>query len=379
MGYLLDHPQITQMNPDTETSPTPRTDAELLTADHRAVLASFSRQLERELTEKTNEVARLRDLLNRAIEVAEDLSMVKGLHRWCNCVMCKKLDAIKAEAALAPAPEEAVDKGEISDGYHTFNELYDHRCTLFLALIQRVPSMSWISKKHDDGSSFDGWFIAGMRLPSGDVTYHLPEKMWDLAVKTGAELRNFAPKWDGHKSQDVVIRLQEWIKLAAPAPEEPVIQDSRITEPVTKRLCKDCGQPHSKHTLHPYETICPEPTPDKNTEFNTTESVSNFEWRELGPDEVIQEGDEVFSFGMWIQVSPNLVIPINEKRKPEVRYRTRRPFPVQEEMPLEKELQAIENRDPWIDPTKDITTCIRYLRDEIQKLKAIVNKTKPNS
>jgi hypothetical protein len=55
-----------------------------------------------------HEVARLMELLNRAIEVAEDLSMVKGLNQWCNCTMCQKLNAIKAEARLTPAPEEAV-------------------------------------------------------------------------------------------------------------------------------------------------------------------------------------------------------------------------------------------------------------------------------
>lgn len=101
--------------------------------------------------------------------------------------------------------------GEISDGYHTFDELYEHRCTLFLALMKATPELSWISTLHDDGSEFFGWFIAGMNLPTGTVTYHLPDGMWSLACETGAKQIERAPKWDGHTSADVVNRLQQWI------------------------------------------------------------------------------------------------------------------------------------------------------------------------
>ena len=101
--------------------------------------------------------------------------------------------------------------GEISDGYHTFDELYEHRCTLFLALMKAVPEIAWISTLHDDGSSFDGWFIAGMNLATGTVTYHLPAGMWSLACETGAKPLERAPKWDGHTSADVVKRVQTWI------------------------------------------------------------------------------------------------------------------------------------------------------------------------
>ena len=106
---------------------------------------------------------------------------------------------------------DSLDVGEVSDGYHTFNELYDHRCTLFLALMSKYKLDAWYSKLHDDGSSFEGFYIAGINLPSGTVTYHIPDNMLHLVKKTGAsELLN-APKWDGHTSDDVVNRLQESI------------------------------------------------------------------------------------------------------------------------------------------------------------------------
>ena len=106
------------------------------------------------------------------------------------------------------------DPGEISDGYHTFNDLYDHRCTLFLALMASNPALSWISAKHHDGSEWDGWFIAGMELPTGDVTYHLPNSMMGAAMQTGARVLDCGKEWDGHTAADVVKRLREWVHSA---------------------------------------------------------------------------------------------------------------------------------------------------------------------
>ncbi len=46
--------------------------------------------------------------------------------------------------------------GETSDGYHTFNELYEHRHWLFLCLLAGHAGIypMWMSKAHYDGSSF---------------------------------------------------------------------------------------------------------------------------------------------------------------------------------------------------------------------------------
>jgi len=105
------------------------------------------------------------------------------------------------------------EAGEVSDGYHTFNELYEHRCTLFLALMKAHPSLSWISAKHSDGSTWDGWFIAGIKAPTGDTTYHLPSRMWSLACETGAAVLETGMHWDGHTASDVVDRIQAWVKM----------------------------------------------------------------------------------------------------------------------------------------------------------------------
>ncbi|MBK8191572.1 MAG: hypothetical protein IPK79_14130 [Vampirovibrionales bacterium] len=102
------------------------------------------------------------------------------------------------------------DAGKVSDGYHTFDELYDHRCHLFAALMRSNPDISWRANNHEDGTMFDGWFVAGMHLPNGDISYHLPVSMWTLLDGKGIATVNKGPKWDGHTAADTVKRLAEW-------------------------------------------------------------------------------------------------------------------------------------------------------------------------
>ena len=102
------------------------------------------------------------------------------------------------------------DAGEVSDGFHTFNELYDHRCVLFLAFLT-LANNGWYSEKHSDGSVWDGWFIAGIELTEGEqITYHLPNKY----LKTASQRLRYlecAPEWDGHTSCEVLERLTNWM------------------------------------------------------------------------------------------------------------------------------------------------------------------------
>lgn len=99
--------------------------------------------------------------------------------------------------------------GQASDGYHTFDELYEHRIVLFMALMHSHPGLSWKSWQHSDGSMFDGWCIAGMELPTGPITYHLPSRVWtELRIME----RSQAPVWDGHTPADVLTRLRSWLE-----------------------------------------------------------------------------------------------------------------------------------------------------------------------
>jgi hypothetical protein len=102
------------------------------------------------------------------------------------------------------------DVGNISDGYHTFNELYAHRCSLFAGLMKSHKNLAWKSLVHNDGTSYDGWFIAGMNIPTGTITYHLPYNEFWNSTSDILELE-VAPEWDGHTSEDVIKRIISWV------------------------------------------------------------------------------------------------------------------------------------------------------------------------
>ena len=94
------------------------------------------------------------------------------------------------------------DMGEVSDGYHTFNEwaqkgLYDvHK-----------------SRRHSDGElpfGKDYQFIVMAELPTGQISNHYETKHWDLFKIPEKEKAN---KWDGHSPKDVEERLRKFIKL----------------------------------------------------------------------------------------------------------------------------------------------------------------------
>lgn len=101
---------------------------------------------------------------------------------------------------------------EITDGYHTFRELYDHRRALTAALAVSMPS--WRSKAHhpDGEPMFPGYFVVGIDLPTGTVTYHYKLDYWDDF--TGVEEREHAPRWDGAGPPETVDRLLEWARRA---------------------------------------------------------------------------------------------------------------------------------------------------------------------
>lgn len=99
------------------------------------------------------------------------------------------------------------DVGEVSDGYHTFNELYEHRVALFILVMSLMPEKSWRSEFHADSTRFEGWFVAGLDTPFGQITYHLPMNVWDDPALDGIKKLSTGPEFDGHTSSDVLDRL----------------------------------------------------------------------------------------------------------------------------------------------------------------------------
>lgn len=112
----------------------------------------------------------------------------------------------------------------ITDGYHTFKELYEFRKVYNAALfnewakdwldfgfedsesIQYNVHKSW---KHYDGELCfgGGWFIVVAVLPTGQISNHYEAKDWDLFKIPEVEKALF--EFDGHTPQDVINRLKE--------------------------------------------------------------------------------------------------------------------------------------------------------------------------
>ncbi len=97
------------------------------------------------------------------------------------------------------------------DGYHTFEELYDHRITLWVTFCRFLAANMntvevWRSRLHSDGSEFEGWFVLGVEKKKGQqMTYHLPMREWDAT--DFAETLERGPEFDGHNASDVLARL----------------------------------------------------------------------------------------------------------------------------------------------------------------------------
>ncbi len=123
----------------------------------------------------------------------------------------------------SPYSQLQVESEEVSDGYHTMEELYEHRIALFIALLRILDkyitplsppfARCWKSEYHNDNSRYDGWFIAGITVKDTPwtgpikeqyITYHLPIKYWNRVEVMSLPK---APPFDGFTPQDVIERL----------------------------------------------------------------------------------------------------------------------------------------------------------------------------
>lgn len=125
----------------------------------------------------------------------------------------------------------------ISDGQHTFADLYHHRAVLTSLFANQVRSweetyesalntggidksqyntLSQLcgvvkSKLHADGTMFTGYFIVHFTTPTGDYSYHYPITEWDLFSDIREVER--VGEYDGHKPEDIgrLITLQQFM------------------------------------------------------------------------------------------------------------------------------------------------------------------------
>ncbi len=105
-----------------------------------------------------------------------------------------------------------VNVSDCSDGYHTFNELYDFRKVYNAALFNEWAASGKFnvhkSEKHFEGDKCfgGGWFIVVAVLPDGQISNHYELSDWDLFRVPEYEKALF--EFDGHTGDDVLNRLK---------------------------------------------------------------------------------------------------------------------------------------------------------------------------
>lgn len=131
--------------------------------------------------------------------------------------------------------ENKLNSNIISDGYHTFGELYEFRKMYNAALFNEwarpylenmeAERKGWFiagenkntvfpkyrvhkSWKHYDGELCfgGGWFIVSAILPTGQISNHYKAEDWELFKVPEVEKALF--EFDGHTANDVLERLK---------------------------------------------------------------------------------------------------------------------------------------------------------------------------
>ena len=129
------------------------------------------------------------------------------------------------------------DIGDLSDGFHTFNQLYYQRMMLFATIVKQNHDKAWKSLRHEGGELCfgGGWFIVGVDTPEGSYTYHYETNFYSLF--DCVELKR-GKHWDGHTEKDVTRLLS----LPAPEKQEQSCDTCRHkSESFNGKICGDCS------------------------------------------------------------------------------------------------------------------------------------------
>ena len=199
---------------------------------------------DKELSEMTNEQApfarllRIMGTFDLATGHADNINdLIDSLESELRDVLGHYREALKAQPMQEPIDcREAFlvalhtdlpmqITGSTSDGYHTFDELYDFRKAYNAALFNE-----WVltdkytvhkSKRHFDGEECfgGGWFIVAAQLPEGLISNHYELKDWDLFQLPETDKALF--EYDNHTAADVLHRLFSLRPLAQPE-QEPI-------------------------------------------------------------------------------------------------------------------------------------------------------------
>lgn len=132
------------------------------------------------------------------------------------------VDELKGDFIPIYDPSDTKSASKISDGYHTFADLYEHRHALWAALLYVYEPIAFKTRRNQEGEEWPGWFIAGINTEMGQLSYHMPDEWWDRLLNVAEVERN--SRYDGHTSDDVLQRipkLQEMYEIGLPLLRRP--------------------------------------------------------------------------------------------------------------------------------------------------------------
>jgi|SRR6185295_5443366 len=136
---------------------------------------------------------------------AEDV--VRQWHQT-GLILTNSQEAATIEEINRLIQQSGVDHNLISDGYHTFGELYSHRIELFIALCRELyknPEYNTY-KQVWKCPVLEGWFIMGINTePGKQISYHLPESKWEQ-TSFAKVIEKY--EYDFHTPADVLERLK---------------------------------------------------------------------------------------------------------------------------------------------------------------------------
>lgn len=133
----------------------------------------------------------------------------KSLNDFCRLPECRDAENQYWE-------ELCKDRGEISDGAHTFNELYEFRKLYNAALFNEWAKAGKYdvhkSLRHNEGEECfgGGWFIVVAMLPTGQISNHYKIEDWDLFDIPEHNVAKHP--YDGHTAHDVTVRLKQLLQ-----------------------------------------------------------------------------------------------------------------------------------------------------------------------
>lgn len=132
----------------------------------------------------------------------------------------KKLTYHNIEASVDDALEDLIntnleymendDFDHVSNGHHTFEDLYNQRLILTAVIVNTYPYISWKTKRDEYGEPWfddtedmtnpDNHFLVSITTPKGEYGYHYHNRYWNMFNCKELARSNH---WDGYTSDDV--------------------------------------------------------------------------------------------------------------------------------------------------------------------------------